>query len=211
MANSSVLTSVSIYGASIIAGFAVLFFVFCGIFVLLHIAGIRTLPEDTRKQLFAVFLVSTLASTAGVVALVFNENTLSPLLEQLDVAEKQRNSAVAALEDTSRVTEAAGTAVPGSPFSDQRSVVFLHVVGDSRKAEASRMGNELTAQGVIVPGIENVSIAVSSDQVRYFHKSAKQTAEQIAQEVGIASDGVRFVNGFQQRVGPEHFEIWLKP
>jgi len=114
----------------------------------------------------------------------------------------ERASALASLQE--RLSASAGSAPPAP-----QSVVFIHTFEDTRAGEARTMSVQLEGTGYLAPGIDGLPIKVSEDQVRYFHASSKPDAQAVAEVVGI--DAVRFVDGFQTRVGTDHLEIWLAP
>lgn len=90
-----------------------------------------------------------------------------------------------------------------------QSVVFIHTFEDTRAGEARTMSDLLEGTGYLAPGIDGLPIQVREDQVRYFHPQSLEDAQAVAEVVGIET--VRFVDGYQQRVGPDHLEIWLAP
>ena len=137
-------------------------------------------------------------------------STLSARDEDALAAARERLSASAGSASHSGSNPAPNSAPnPVLAPNPAQSVVFIHTFEDTRAGEARTMSDLLEGTGYLAPGIDGLPIQVREDQVRYFHPQSREDAQAVAEVVGIET--VRFVDGYQQRVGTDHLEIWLAP
>jgi hypothetical protein len=90
--------------------------------------------------------------------------------------------------------------------------IYLQIFGDSDRAKAREIQDLLRAQGLLVPGIENVAGKAKPVQetfLRYFNDSDKPTAERVRDTL--------VQNGFPQaavqksslKANPGTIEVWF--
>lgn len=207
------LITIITWSAGALVLFCVLFFILSGCILLLDTLHVVTIREKARTQISRVLFGTILAGVAAAAMFLFSPETLEQALEQAQV---ERTRAVVAEAQTEAIVtriqqvpqETAGLMTRASTEAAQ-SVVFIHRFEDTRAQAAAAMSERLQAAGFLAPGIEGLDIRVSGDQVRYFHAQSAPRAQQVADLVGI--DAVRFVDGYQDRVGADHLEIWLAP
>ncbi|MEP0208074.1 MAG: hypothetical protein ABJ370_14995 [Paracoccaceae bacterium] len=190
---------------AIVLGFCALFFVICGCILLLDTVRALNIREGARTQISRVFFGTILAGFAAALLFLLSPETLNVAIKQ---ASEERGRAIVAEAQTEAVIDELRE-IPQENVNSPGSVVFLHTYQNTRREDAVRISETIVDSGRLAPGIDGLDVRVSSDQVRYFHKSAKAEAEIVAGLAGI--DRATFVDGFQNRVGVEHFEIWLTP
>lgn len=212
------------WSAAALIVFCVAFFMICGCILLLDTIHFITIREKARTQISRIFFGTILAGLAAAVVFLISPETLDQALE---AAQVERTRAVVAEAQTSGILEEVrqkagatngdsasalatpGARAPASTADAAQNVVFIHTFEDTRAADARAMSVRLQRAGALAPGIDGLSIRVSEDQVRYFHPQSQEAALAVADLVGISS--VLFVDGFQNRVGTDHLEIWLAP
>jgi len=199
------LSMVIMWSMAIVLGFCVLFFVICGCILLLDTVRAMSIRDGARTQLSRVFFGTILAGFAAAILFLLSPETLNVALKQ---ASDERSRAIVAEAQTEAAIEELRE-FPQDNVDAVRSVVFLHTYQNTRSEDAAKMSESIVESGRLAPGIDGLDIRVSSDQVRYFHKAAEAEAKIVASLAGI--DQTIFVDGFQNRVGDEHFEIWLTP
>ncbi len=193
------------WSMAIVLGFCALFFVICGCILLLDTVRALNIREGARTQISRVFFGTILAGFAAALLFLLSPETLKVALKQVS---EERGRAIVAEAQTEAIIDELRE-IPQENVSSPRSVVFLHTYQNTRREDAVKMTETIVDSGRLAPGIDGLDVRVSSDQVRYFHKTAQAEAEIVAGLAGI--DRTIFVDGFQNRVGDEHFEIWLTP
>lgn len=219
------LITIVTWSAGALVAFCVLFFILSGCILLLDTIHLITIREKARTQISRVLFGTILAGVAAAAMFLFSPETLQLALDEAQeertravVAEAQTESIVTQIRQAPEIRQGGSVTAQSTTPSARasrvqsaaiQSVVFIHTFQDSRRSSAAAMAARLQAAGYLAPGIDGLDIRVSDDQVRYFHSQSKASAEAVADLVGI--DSVRFVEGFEARVGVDHLEIWLAP
>jgi hypothetical protein len=130
------------------------------------------------------------------------------LLSEIAALEKVVGSLAPSV--SARVVQDAFTAAPQAAAAVPR--VYIHVVRESQREEGRRMARVLQAGGYVVPGIEQTDTGPRTTELRYFHRGEESEVRRIARVLEAANAGtlpVRFMSGFEGRVRPRHYEIWV--
>jgi hypothetical protein len=93
---------------------------------------------------------------------------------------------------------------------------YIHLANDNQIPRYERLRAALEKEGYVVASYENVGEdAISSNQLRYFHRADQQKAEEIVESLLRTTDPVQwvthYIRGFEnsKRIQPGHFEIWI--
>ncbi len=61
---------------------------------------------------------------------------------------------------------------------------YIHVPSDDKRAQGEALQSKLREQGLLVPGVQKVDESPDNTEVRYFNRKDKDSAEQIAKQIG---------------------------
>lgn len=155
-----------------------------------------TQAEDIIKK-----AVSSVASPAAVSA----PNLQKEELQQSEIERKSEAAQVAA--------DILAPAASNSSSSNLAGVRIVYIQYNNNKPKAEALQKYLEDNGVVVPGIEQIS-GVSSNSIRYPGATNKQAADSlrnaIEQTQGIRFERLLDLSTSGYRVPDGQFEIWLK-
>jgi len=99
--------------------------------------------------------------------------------------------------------------------SSQPVTIYLHISEEGQRDRAREIAQELVRNNIKVPGIQRVSIALRSTQVRYFRQEDRRGAEEIkrllSEYLGVRDIELQPIRGFEQKVPLRQYEIWFAP
>lgn len=94
----------------------------------------------------------------------------------------------------------------------EKSLIYVQIADASQRAAAERLGDQLRAAGYSAQGIEQVKVAPSTPELRYFRGDDKAEASKIVDQLkgwGFVDVRVRLISGYEEEAKLKQFELWL--